>query len=172
MAAPNVRRSLRMVTIGISACVLVAVTVQSAAAWTWATRVTLYDAAGLCVQGDAGIDHFNPDVYFSGNLAYDGVYALGAGCVTGLNLPNGWAAVRLDVFRWNGSAWAVCRSTGWKYGATGSSQWGPWGPGEAYNYGGSAACGAGYYGTQSTALIWDGSAWRGGSLWSGYEYVP
>ena len=48
----------------------------------------------------------------------------------------------------------------------------PTGPTQILDYGGAAACGAGYYGTYGYSYVWDGSAWRGGSVWSGYEYVP
>ncbi|WP_328913263.1 MULTISPECIES: hypothetical protein [unclassified Streptomyces] len=146
---------------------------QSAYAWTWGSNVTVYSVSGLCVQGSAGIDHAQPNV-FSGNLAYANTYALGTGCVGGLTKSGNAAAVRLDVERWNGSAWVVCRSTDWLYGPTGVSggdTGGPYGPSQVYNYGGAASCGAGYYGTLAYAYVTDGTAWRGGSVWSGYEYV-
>lgn len=138
-------------------------------AWTWNRGVTVYDAGGLCVRGDAGIDHFIPGS-FSGNLAYANAYALSGGCGTGLVGQS--AAVRLDVERWNGTSWVACRSTDWKYGTTGVSQWGPTGPEQQLDYGGSASCGAGWYRTIAAVFVWDGAAWRGGGISSGAEFVP
>jgi len=169
---PGLSIKQKLALYGIFAVVFIAVTVQPVSAWTWSNRVTVYNGAGLCVQSRAGIDHFKPGL-FSGNLAYAETYALSQGCGVGLNKPNGWAAVRLDVYKWTGSSWVVCRSTNWKYGATGTNQWGPWGPGEVFDYGGSSSCGPGYYGTLAYSYVLDGTAtWRGGSSWSGYEYVP
>ena len=145
---------------------------QPAYAWTWNTRATVYNGAALCVQGTAGIDHRRPGV-FSGNLAYADTYALRAGCGTGLTTTQ--AAVRLDVFHWNGTAWTVCRKTDWTVGPTGISggdTGGPYGPSQVFDYGGSASCGAGWYGTMARSFVWDGTAWRGGAVWSGQEYVP
>lgn len=145
---------------------------QPAYAWTWANGVTVYNGSTMCVKGNAGIDHVRPGA-FSGNLAYADTYALRAGCGTGLTVSR--AAVRLDVFKWNGSSWFVCRSTDWKYGPTGISggdTGGPYGPSQVFDYGGSAACGAGFYGTRAYAYVLDGTVWRGGAVWSGAENVP
>ena len=134
----------------------------------------MYNGAGLCVQGDAGIDHWQPNV-FSGNLAYDETYALSQGCGAGLTLPAGWAAARLDVYKWTGTQWAVCSGTNWQFGPTGISGGdvgGPFGPAQVFNYGGSSSCGSGWYGTLASAYVWDGSAWRGSGIWSGAEFVP
>jgi hypothetical protein len=148
-------------------------TTAGASSWTWNHHATVYNAGGLCVQGDAGIDHWQPNV-FSGNLAYDGTYALSQGCGAGLTLPAGWAAARLDVYKWTGSQWAVCTGTNWLFGPTGISggdTGGPFGPSQVFNYGGPSSCGSGWYGTLASAYVWDGSSWRGGSVWSGYELV-
>jgi hypothetical protein len=143
-------------------------------AWTWARWVRVYDGPGLCVQAHAGIDHFRPG-FFSGNLAYGNTYALTQGCGSGLTLPYGWAVVRVDVLKWTGSDWAFCRGTNWVYrntGVSGGDVGGPYGPEGLLNYGGSSSCGAGWYGTLAHAYVWDGSAWRGGAIWSGHEFVP
>jgi hypothetical protein len=155
---------------GIFAVLFTAMTARSASAWTWSPFVTVYNGPGLCVQSQAGIDHRMPGV-FSGNLAYAYTHALSEGCGVGLNKPDGSAAVRLEVYKWTGSSWAICQGTDWKYGATGTTQFGPWGPEEGFDYGGVASCGPGYYGTLAYSYIWDGSGWRGGSAWSGYEFV-
>jgi hypothetical protein len=147
------------------------VTYSAAVAWTWANRVTVYTGSGLCVQGDAGIDHLQPGV-FSANLAYSDAYALDQGCGNGLS--GQWAATRLDVYyAAPGGQGAICRGVDWKYAYTGIDSIGnPTGPAWIYDYGGSASCGQGWYGTFGAAFVWDGSAWRGGWVWSGWEWVP
>ena len=144
-------------------------TAAPAHAWTWNQSVTVYNGAEFCVQGDAGIDHFRPNA-FSGNLAYANTFARTAGCGPGLS--NQTARVRLDVYKWTGSTWVICRSTDWTYGTTGVNQWGPTGPEQVFDYGGSSSCGPGYYGTMGHSDISDGFTWRGGSIWSGAELVP
>jgi hypothetical protein len=152
------------------------VTASSAFAWTWNNRAVVFNGNGLCVQSTAGIDTWKQGV-FSGNIAYADTYALRQGCGAGLTLPDGWAAVRLDLFKWNGSEWLLCRGTNFKYGATGVNQWGPWGPQEvfAYGFGGGngppPACGTGWYGTVAYSWAWDGSQWRGGGVYSGPEFA-
>ncbi|MFF7853540.1 hypothetical protein [Streptomyces sp. NPDC007904] len=167
------RLTLKAALCTVFAVLMAAVWTQPANAWTWATRVTVYNGSGLCVQGDSGIDHRRPGS-LSGNLAYANTYALTQGCGTGLSRPADWAAARATVSRWNGSAWVVCRTSAWKYGATGQAGGqfpGPYGPEQVYDWGGWQACGPGYYATFASAFVWDGSAWRGGSVYSGYEWA-
>lgn len=168
------RRAMNLLVSAIMGLLLLTSTGYGALAWTWNRGATVYNGPGLCVRGDAGIDHFQP-TGFSGNLAYDTTYALTQGCGTGLTLPDGWAAARLDVWKWNGSEWAVCNGTNWQFGPTGISggdTGGPFGPSQIFPYGGSSSCGSGWYGTLASAFVWDGSAWRGNSVWSGAEFVP
>lgn len=153
---------------GIAALLFTVSTASPAQAWTFSGWVTVYNGADLCVQGQAGIDHLRPGIS-SGNLAYAGTHALTAGCVAGLG--NRYAAVRLDVFRWNGVAWQVCRATDWTYGITTADQGVPTGPSQTFDYGG-AVCSSGNYGTMAYSYVWDGTQWRGGTVWSGYEFVP
>ncbi|MFI5910811.1 hypothetical protein [Dactylosporangium sp. NPDC051541] len=162
----GIRRVLPLVVATVAAVGAVLAGGSPASAWTWTNGATVYNSGNLCVQGDAGIDHTGAT--FSGNLAYANVYARGAGC--GAGLVNSYAAVRLDVFKWNGSSWYLCRNTDWLYGYTGVNQWGPYGPSQVYNYGGKASCGVGWYATQVYAYVSDGSVWRGGTVWA-QEYV-
>lgn len=162
--------AMKLALYGIFALLIAAATPQSASASTRATGVTLYNGPGLCVRGDAGIDQTRPNS-LNRNHAYATTYALSQGCGAGLNKPDGWAAVKLEVFKWTGSSWAFCRGTNWKHGATGTNQWGLLGPSQLLDYGGSSSCGPGFYGTMGHSYVWDGSAWRGGKLWSGHEFV-
>jgi hypothetical protein len=139
--------------------------------------VVVYNGPGLCVQGDATIDYLGSAV-FSGNQASAYTYARSEGCGASLDKPDGEAAVRLDVYKWNGSDWYVCQSTDWTFGSTGTSRAGDilitFGPSQIFDYGGSSRCGPGYYGTIGYSYVWDwnGTVWRGGSVWSGHQYVP
>ena len=158
----SIRRTLLLATGTVAAVGAALASAAPASAWTWNTAATVYDSGGLCVQGDAGIDHAGAT--FSGNLAYANTYARGAGCAAGL--VNRYAAVRLDVLKWTGSTWFVCRATSWEYGYTGVNQWGPYGPSQVFNYGGVASCGAGLYRTQAYVYVLDGTTWRGGTVWA------
>jgi hypothetical protein len=120
----SIRRVLLPAAAAVAATGLALSSASPASAWTWTNGSTVYNGGGLCVQGDAGIDHAGST--FSGNLAYANTYARGAGC--GAGLANQYAAVRLEVLKWNGSSWFVCRATNWEYGYTGVNQWGPYGP--------------------------------------------
>lgn len=171
----NFRRAPKWAIYMIFGSLFAAVTAHSASAWTWNSRHTVYDGPGLCILGDAGIDHLVPNS-FSGNLAYANTYAVSQGCgPIGLSLPYPYAAARLDVWKWTGSTWAICNGTEWLFGATGNSSGefgGPWGPSQLFNYGGPV-CGSGFYGTQASAYVMDASGvWRGGATWSGSEFVP
>lgn len=168
------RSALGPMLCGLFALLLTVTWIRPAYAWTWNRDHTVYKGPGLCVRGSAGIDHRQSGV-FSGNLAYASTRALDGKCRSSLTKPSDSAAVRLDVYKWNGSAWTLCRRTDWRYGPTGVSggdTGSPYGPDQILDYGGSSACGPGYYGTMAHAYVWDGSAWRGGSIWSGYENVP
>jgi len=145
--------------------------VVGASAWTWANYVTVFTGGGLCVQGDAGIDHIRPGT-LSGNLAYSDAYARDQQCFNGL--VGRWATTRLDVYHAAaGQPGAICRGTDWKSDYTGIDSFGnPIGPSWVFNYGGPASCGSGWYGVFGGAFVWDGSTWRGGWVWSGWEWVP
>jgi hypothetical protein len=165
----RIRRKLLLLTALTAATLGIALSTASPAlAWTWSRGSTVYSGPGLCVQGNAGIDHVTPGT-FSGNLAYAGTYARSGGCGAGVVK---YAAVRLDVYRWNGSNWVVCRATDWSFGYTGVNQWGVTGPEQVFDYGGSSSCGSGWYGTLASSYVWDGSNWQGGGVWSGQEFVP
>ncbi|MFG3287837.1 hypothetical protein ACGF3G_03360 [Streptomyces sp. NPDC048179] len=162
------RLSLKATLCMFVALLTAALWTQPAGAYTWARRVTVYNGTGLCVQGDAGIDHKKPGV-MSANLAYSVAYALTQGCGTGLTKPDGSAATRAIVQRWNGSIWVDCRTSAWKFGGTGVNQWGLYGPEQVFDWGGWASCGPGFYRTVAAAFVWDGSAWQGKGVVSGFE---
>lgn len=154
-----------------SASILAMGVACSAYAWTWANYITVYSGSpGICVQGDAGIDHRKPGG-FSGNLAYSAAYVRNQGC--GAGLYGWWTTTRLDVYKAPpGGSGALCRGTDWKSDYTSVDAFGnPIGPQWVFDYSGAASCGPGWYGTFGGAFAWDGSAWRGGWVWSGWEWV-
>jgi hypothetical protein len=163
----NIRRALKP-TLCVTAFLLAGVV--TASAWTWCRWCTVFTGPGLCVQADAGIDHWRPNV-FSGNIAYSTAYARDQGCVNGLS--GRWATTRLDVYRAApGAEGVLCRGTEWKSDYTGIDGFGtPIGPAEVFDYGGPASCGPGWYGVFGGAFVWDGSNWQGGWAWSGWEWV-
>jgi hypothetical protein len=160
---------MKVVLCGTLTLLFAVATASPSYAWTWNQWATVYNGSDFCTQGDAGIDHVVPGT-FSGNLAYARTFARSAGCGAGLSNRN--AAVRLDVHKWTGTTWVICRSTDWTSGTTGVDQFGPTGPEQVFDYGGPSSCGPGWYGTMGYSIVWDGSTWRGGSVWSGAELVP
>lgn len=163
----RLRRAATVALSGVAALVFTLTTASPAQAWTFSAWTTVYNGDDLCVQGLAGIDHLIPGTP-SSNLAFAGTHALTEGCGTGQ--ANRYAAVRLDVYRWDGAAWTVCRSTNWTYATTTAELGVPVGPTQTFDYGG-AVCGSGYYGTMAYSFVLDGTVWRGGTVWSGYEFV-
>ncbi|SCL28594.1 hypothetical protein GA0074692_2569 [Micromonospora pallida] len=180
---PKRRRILQSVLSAVAAMLLVATTAQPASAWTWSSVTNVYYPIGssYCVRAQAGIDHFVPGS-FSGNLAYSNAYLLRVrvDIITGWRscelAATGWGRARLDVQKWNGTAWTFCRGSGWAYGSFGWSSGelgGPYGPSQILDYGGSASCGQGYYRTIAFAEYEvSPSTWVGGSVPSPYEWVP
>lgn len=81
--------------------------------------------------------------------------------------PPGWLAARQDVYRWDGSAWSVCFSSGWTFSDADVEAWGQ------TSGGGPAPCGAGWYGTMAFGAVYDGAAWQGTDrgVWSGYVWL-
>jgi hypothetical protein len=165
---------------GAAALLPMTLTAQSASAWTWSPVTVVYSNVSYCVKAQAGIDHFTPGT-FSGNLAYANGYLLARAPLIGGGpcdrAMTGEGRVRLVVQRWNDwDAWIFCRGSGWSYGQfgwSGGDLGGPYGPQQTLDYGGSASCGPGYYRTVATAeRFLGGSTWVGGSVASGYEFVP
>lgn len=82
-----------------------------------------------------------------------------------VNKPPGYLAVRAMLNKWNGSAWTVCRDTGYIYNSVTT-----YGLGIGPRYNRFGECGAGYYGNNSGTFVYHDGAWRGGTVWSGYTY--
>ena len=85
-----------------------------------------------------------------------------------VNVPPGWIAVIDQAFKWNGSSWAFCASTGYKYNTITASTL------VVYSYQGiwTPPCNAGTYTVVTTTYVWNGSAWKGGGSGTPNMYLP
>lgn len=95
-------------------------------------------------------------------------------CYTGCDDPRNWAwyaynlgagklALRMTLWKWTGSQWAVCADTNWMYNS--STAW------RMLLQGWAGLCGNGYYGNNTGGFAWIGR-WIGGHMWSGYQWLP
>jgi hypothetical protein len=174
------QRTCKAALVRLIALLFTTLAAQPVFAFTRANDITVYSTSDLCVIGSASIDQFRPPppggLFGGSNQATASTYAYQPGCGSIMSKANGNVATKLDVYRWTGSEWAICRSTDWTLGASGIIFQGDItiriGAEQIFDYGGSAACGPGWYGTLGHSVVWDGSAWRGGNVWSGYEFVP
>jgi hypothetical protein len=82
-------------------------------------------------------------------------------------MPAGQVALRPVLWLWssNNASWQICRDPGWQFSDSALA-----GLSLQYPYS-RPPCGAGYYGVNSGIAAWDGSAWRGDWVWSGYLYL-
>jgi hypothetical protein len=158
----------RLVLCASLAFLLAGATTQTASA-VESGRVVVSSGPIVCVQGESKFNWTSGG--FADHSAGAVTYARNPGSCSGtLYRPMGWLATRLDVFKWTGTEWALCRSLDWSFGGGGdrwvgdiwyeqaATQW------EVYS---GPPCGAGFYGTVGVHRVWDGSAWQGGSTWSG-----
>ena len=86
-------------------------------------------------------------------------------CGVTWNRPDNHLALRVIYYYWTGASWHKCRDTDWTYNV--GSQW-KMEDGNDYS---SPRCGSGWYGTWTGAYVNNGG-WHGGSVWSGYHWLP
>lgn len=95
-------------------------------------------------------------------------------CYTGCDDPRNWAwygydlgpgklALRMTLWKWTGSQWAVCADTDWMYNS--STGW------RMLSQGWAGLCGNAYYGNNTGAFAYIGR-WIGGYMWSGDQWLP
>lgn len=134
----------------------------------------VYSGPGLCVHGESELvrhDTAVPGVWNVGfyPIAVMGIFSSCTGAPSTYNYTNwpaGWLALREQLLVWSGSGWGICDDSGYYYNNTPA----------AYIYYqsnngyGPHPCGVGFYGLFTSFFAWDGSTWRGGSVWSGYLY--
>ena len=75
--------------------------------------------------------------------------------------PAGEVRVRTILQRWSSSTWTTCRDTGYQYNT--SNTWTFIG---GVSMGAAPDCGVGTYRTWGFGHVYQGAAWRGGSLYS------
>jgi hypothetical protein len=174
------------VSIGIVRAVRCAVPLFAAlVAFFWATlparadetvsaHQMMYSGTTLCVHGYSELIRHDTAVATEWNIGlYPGVIlSTFSSCPSNVSnyyytsVPTGWAAIGRQLLMWNGSSWSLCKDWGWSYNTSPvASQYLTLGGGMAAH-----PCGVGYYGLYGGFYAWDGSAWQGGWLWSGYLY--
>lgn len=158
------RRSWLVVLVGIG---LMVVTAQPAAAHYVYEDVYVYASDADCTKVRSEISHGSGGGYSRTDVTAKYYYPIiGIQCYTEWSRPAGYIALRYTLLKWNGSSWAVCAGIGWYYNSVVAKKLTA-----SYNYGTRPWCGSGYYGTMSDGYVYNG-AWHGGSLWSGYHYLP
>lgn len=89
---------------------------------------------------------------------------------THLNRQPGWLTSRIQLYFWDGLSWVNCADSGWIYNTTTT-----WQLSQSWLYRFDPPCGSGYYGTQAFGYYLNstpsGRVWRGGTVWSGYQYT-
>ncbi|MFD3453310.1 hypothetical protein ACFWVC_14140 [Streptomyces sp. NPDC058691] len=150
---------------------------QSAGAYTTASRVTVSNSGGYCLQVDVGVDHEVPGAPFSSYTTWANAYAFQSDCRTPRNAQ---VRVRIELLGVESNQpWKWCGSSNWTVGTTGTNSWGPYGPGAIFDYGSThdgeehlSFCGqpSGDYVVEARAYV---QAWHpilvfgGGGYWSG-----
>jgi hypothetical protein len=144
---------------------------QSASAHAPSSSGRVYDTYNLCTISSATFTH---DHNTGDNTASARTIGRVAGCTTIDVFPPGWLAVRLDMQKWTGSAWLTCQSTSWQFNNTWTDELRMSQPLQSGvpDCAGTVNNGKGYFRTLAVSFIWDGSAWRGGSMASPYHAFP
>ena len=174
----TMRKRYRIVLYAVLVVVLAALTAQTASAVT-SGRKTISNSPRACVQSES---HFNWSPYTPGTFgewaARGETYArTGGSCAATLPEPNGSIATRLQVFKYDGTNWNVCRETPWSYGGTngdvhqGDLTLEQRGAQSAFYSPHQPPCGPGYYGTMTSSYVATSSGWEGTGLWSGNTYA-
>lgn len=138
----------------------------------------IYNAAHVYVTGDsictwarAEISHNTTNEYggyVKSSVALDHALQTPLGtysCKSERDALPGYLATAYDYYKWNGSAWYVCRYTNFYYNSTRTHKY------EIYTRWSSPPCGRGYYGNMTYSYVKTGGAWYGGDIWSGDHYI-
>jgi hypothetical protein len=152
------RRVLGPVVAGLATLLLALLVTQPASAHAPSTTKMVYLGGSLCVINKSQLTANHTTGELSAFASTNVRVYTGGNCDTIDVFPPGHIAVRYDLQKWNGSAWDTCRSTGWVLNS-GAWNWEV----TVSNSHGPSPCGRGYYRTKGTSLVWDGSAWQGGS---------
>lgn len=166
-------RGTRKLALCVIPAFLLAVATAQPASAVESGRVTVSSGSIVCVQGQSKFIWATSG--FADRSAQASTYARNPGSCSGtLHRQNGWLAAKLELFKWTGSAWAVCRSPNWSFGGGGDTNRGDITyeqAAEQRDSYSSPPCGAGFYGTVGNHFVWDGSRWQGSTTWSGHQRV-
>ncbi|WP_131803858.1 hypothetical protein [Pseudofrankia sp. BMG5.36] len=139
--------------------------------WIWKPAQWLFDEEDT--EDDFSIQQ-GSNIYLNRTLSrvedlWDGLHT-GADVFSALNgtrwsVPAGWLQNQMIIQKWNGSSWVNCNSSPWYSNNSATDAFTPtvyWG----------SACGEnGWYSSWGAGYQWTGSAWNGGSVWSGLIYL-
>ena len=93
------------------------------------------------------------------------VYSLDANfSETPVDKPVGWLTARTILNYFNGSAWLICRDSGWLDSTVIASSW------SVGLQSGSPWCGDAWYYTDGLGYVWNGSVWQGGGVTSPTQF--
>lgn len=175
------RRALNLGLLSIFALLLTVAMPQSVNAYTRNMWVTVAANSNYCIVGNAYIDHLVPGTW-SNNSAWVDSYVYMGDCRT--PRLSDQIRVKAQLQKWDGVQWVSVASTNWSYGYMRSvGDLGPWGPGASLDYGGSAQWGPGWYQTLGSIEVYrmdvlclpgtgTSCKWWGGTISSGFEFVP
>ncbi|MGA2926871.1 MAG: hypothetical protein ABSG43_12900 [Solirubrobacteraceae bacterium] len=135
-----------------------------------------YSGSSLCVTVSTEVMPYSSQYSDDNGFVYADAEPYFSNCSTPQEEPYGDVATQAEVYKWTGSSWAYCASTGWVYEGyrveDGFPSFGAYAAGYL-----AGTCGAGYYGVQGAGFVWanptgGGYQWNGNWVWSGYEYYP
>lgn len=157
------RRSLQALALAL--VFLGATALPAAAHYVYAQPWT-YFSDSTCEMTRSEVSHGGGGGYYkTDGYTWRENRVLGSSCSSDHKMAPGYKAANWAAWKWTGSTWALCAQSNYVYNSTVTSKlvvyW-------SYN---STPCGAGYYGNQGTSWHYNG-AWYGGTVWSGYHYLP
>lgn len=139
---------------------IVALVVVPAAAAHFVYTSGNYVRGPICVNGGSGIAEGPPQV-----IAEGWTQSFGQGvCLSAKNMPAYHLRLRRQLYRWNGSGWALCANSGWQANESPTSYksiWRQWS---------QMPCGSGWYDHFGEAYAYYNGQWLGGGRWAGNHY--
>jgi hypothetical protein len=162
------RTIIHLALTGLAALLFVALAAAPASAHSVSSSGVVYNGYP-CTLGGATLAYDHTTKTSTVTARAEARVTGGSACDTIDVFAPGHLAVRYDLLyqRTGSTTWQVCRSSGWVYNTTYT-----WEVSVSATFGGPQPCEPGSYGTQTTAYVWDGSAWHGGTRWSGTHPMP
>lgn len=121
---------------------------------------------GLCVNARAEVSHGDARGYRQADIeSKRNNFYFNFVCADPHVKPAGYLATQGDYWKWSGDGWYMCKNLDYTYSVDNRAKVIQ----SAREY---LPCGQGYYGTYTTSYAKDNNTWYGGSVWSGYHYLP